>query len=244
MPMETGFPHAVPAEFSAAILAGGKGTRLRTVVSDRPKVMAEVHQRPFLTYLLDQLNGAGFRHVILMTGYMAETVEAAIGHQYKSLEVEYSVESEPMGTGGAIRLAEPFARGSQMLIMNGDSYCDVDLQALVRSHGQQGLAGTLTLSHVPDAGRYGAVDLSDGRVTSFREKEPDSGTGWINSGIYLLNRELIRQISTGENVSLERDCLPRWISEGIGGFESAGRFLDIGLPETYAQTEQFFQPAA
>lgn len=229
------------ARLTACILAGGRGTRLRSVVADRPKVLAEVHGRPFLAFLLDQLVDAGVRRIVLLTGYMGDLVRSTFGTRYRDADLAYSREDEPLGTAGAIRQALPLVDTDTLLVMNGDSYSSGDLNAYVTAHVDSGRPGSLQLVHVPDAGRYGLVRFDDsGRVTSFEEKKPGAGSGWINAGVYLLDRTLVRAIPAGRQVSLERDGLPHWLDAPIGVHLSIGRFLDIGLPETYAETETFF----
>jgi NDP-sugar pyrophosphorylase family protein len=216
------------------------GTRLRASVADRPKVLAEVCGRPFLAHLLDQLAVAGVRDVVLCTGYMGEQVEAAFGGQHGPLRLRYSRESEPLGTGGALALAAPLVGSDPALVLNGDSYCDADLVAFGVRHAELGAEGTVLLKHMPDAGRYGRVELGAGdAVEAFREKS-SSAPGWINAGLYLLSPRVLDSIPTGRAVSLERDILPDWISRGLFGHQTDGRFIDIGTPESYAEAERFF----
>lgn len=228
---------------TAAILAGGLGTRLRSVVTDRPKVLAEIRGRPFLAYLLDQLVSAGVRYVVLCTGYLGEEVRAAFGDSYESLQLVYSQESSPLGTAGALRLAMPFFRSDSMLIINGDSFCEADLRAFWDWHCIRGAHGTLLLTWMPDTKRYGRVHVDvKGRVLGFDEKVDKSEPGWINAGIYLLNRPLLLTIPADHAVSLEQEMFPAWIGRGLYGYRSKGRFLDIGTPEAYVLAEQFFAP--
>ena len=229
------------ADVTAVILAGGLGTRLRSVVADRPKVLAEVHGRPFLAYLLDQLAAAGIRYVVLCTGYLGEQVEAVFGHSYRDMDIVYSQESLPLGTAGALRLACPFFKSDTVLVMNGDSFCDADLAAFWNWHGEQRVPATLLLTQVPDTTRYGRVQVgANGRIVSFVEKGHTSGRGWINAGIYLFTRHLLQTIPPGRSVSIEKESFPRWIDQGLSGYQSEGRFIDIGTPESYARAEAFF----
>ncbi len=226
---------------SIAILAGGQGTRLRPVVADRPKVMAEINGRPFLTYLLEQLKANGVGHVVLCTGYKADMVSRYFGNRYKGLEISYSIETAPLGTGGALRHALAHFTGNQVLVMNGDSFLDADLKLFLRRHEENKARLSLLLAHVHDAGRYGSVTIdSEHRVTAFVEKSEISGPGLINGGIYLLARELIAAISAGESVSLEKEVLPRNLREGSYGFQLGERFIDIGTPESYSDASRFF----
>lgn len=229
------------ADLTAAILVGGFGTRLRPVVADRPKVLAEVRGRPFLAYLLDQAETAGLRSVVLCTGYMGDRVQAVFGDTYSGLQLAYSRETSPLGTAGALRLALPLLASDPVLIMNGDSFCDTDLQAFWAGHQARGAEATLLLHETVDTRRYGRVRVdAEGRVLSFDEKSDSGGAGWMNAGIYVLSRRLLLTIPAGRAVSLEREMFPAWIEQGLYGYHSTGRFLDIGTPEAYAATEQFF----
>lgn len=231
------------ADVTVAILVGGFGTRLRPVVADRPKVLAEVRGRPFLAYLLNQTVAAGLRSVVLCTGYMGDRVQAIFGDTFNGLHLAYSQEMSPLGTAGALRFALPLLVSDPVLVMNGDSFCDTDLQAFWTWHGARRADGTLLLHGTSDTKRYGRVRVNaDGVVRSFSEKGDDSGAGWMNAGIYLLSRRLLLTIPMGRPVSLEREMFPAWIGQGLNGYRSAGRFLDIGTPEAYATTEAFFAP--
>lgn len=227
---------------TAAILVGGLGTRLSSVVRDRPKALADVRGRPFLTYLLDQLDDAGIRHAVLCTGHRGEQVEQTLGPRYRGIRLVYSREHSPLGTAGALRLALPRIPSAVVLVMNGDSCCSADLNEFQAWHRGSGLLGSILLSWVADSSRFGRVCVDDeGRVRRFEEKRPESGAGWINAGVYLLPADLLREIPKERAVSLEREVLPDWLRRGIGGYRSRSRFLDIGIPESYAQAERFFE---
>jgi D-glycero-alpha-D-manno-heptose 1-phosphate guanylyltransferase len=229
------------ANTAAIILAGGMGTRLRSRVSDRPKVLASIRRRPFLAYLLDQLSDAGVREVVLCTGYMGAQVRTTFGDGYGNLHLVYSQELSPLGTGGAVRAALPLTQSDPVLVLNGDSFCQVDLPAMWARHHALGAEATLLLVHVPDSGRYGGVKTNpDGRLAAFAEKNDDGGPGWINGGMYLISRRLLETIPADGAVSLEREVFPAWIGRATYGYPSEGPFLDIGTPETYAAADSFF----
>lgn len=226
---------------TATILAGGRGTRLRSVVADRPKVLTEVRGRPFLTYLLDQLAAAGVGYVVLCTGYLGEQVQAVFGGSYGSLRLVYSQESSPLGTAGALRLALPLFKSDSVLVMNGDSFCEANLKAFWTWHCVRDSDATLLLTKVSDARRHGRVQVGEnGLVSRFVEKDEKGGAGWINAGIYLLTRSLLLTIPASRAVSLEQEVFPAWTDRGLYGCRSKGRFLDIGTPEAYGAAEQFF----
>jgi D-glycero-alpha-D-manno-heptose 1-phosphate guanylyltransferase len=231
-------------DVAAAVLAGGLGTRLRPAVADRPKVLAPVGGRPFLTRLLDQLAGASVPEVVLLTGHGAGQVRAALGGEYAGMRLTYSTEPAPLGTAGAVRRALPLLRAPAVLLMNGDSYCELDLDAFGRSHRSWPGGVSLALAHVADASRFGGVHVApDGRVVRFGEKESGRRPGWVNAGVYFFRRGLLDEIPAGRPVSLEREVLPGWIAAGrVRGFRG-GRFIDIGTPESYGEAEAFFSAA-
>jgi NDP-sugar pyrophosphorylase family protein len=225
---------------TAVILAGGLGTRLREVVADRPKVLAEVNGRPFLSCLLDRLADVGIRRVVLCTGYMAELVCEAFGGRYRGMELLYSQEDTPLGTGGALRLALPLIDSDPVLVMNGDSFCDADLSDFAAHQYSRTARASLILVQTENVGRYGAVEVDGvGSVVSFMEKGSQSGEGMINAGIYLIPRQVIESISSGSPVSLERDVFPALIGKGLNAFHHYGRFIDIGIPSDYYSASSF-----
>ncbi len=227
---------------TAAILAGGLGTRLRSRIADRPKVLAPVHGRPYLAYLLEQLAGAGVGTVVLLTGYLGDQVRSTFGDRYAGLRLVYSCEPSPRGTAGALRLALPSLPSSTILLLNGDSYCAVSLLDFWTVHSKRAADFSLVLSSVKNCSRYGRVQMDpEGRVLRFEEKSEARGPGWINAGIYLINRALIQEVPADAPVSLERDMFPLWMTQkNCFGFPTQGRFLDIGTPESYSQAEAFF----
>ena len=229
------------SHITAAILAGGLGTRLRPMVADRPKVLAQVGDRPFIFYLLDQLAAVRVREVVLCTGYLAHQVRDTLGETYGPMNLLYSQEPSPLGTGGALCFALPLLESEPVLVLNGDSFCEANLRAFCLVHRLRGAQASLLLAEVTDTGRFGWVALDEeGRITGFREKGKATGGGWVNGGIYLINRALLETIPPQQTVSLEQDLFPAWIGRGLYGFRSQGRFIDIGVPESLAGAETFF----
>jgi D-glycero-alpha-D-manno-heptose 1-phosphate guanylyltransferase len=229
------------SEITAVILAGGLGTRLRPAVADRPKVLAEIHGKYFLTFLLDYLIKAGLGYAVLCTGCRGEQIQAAFGNGYGHLRVVYSQETSPLGTAGALRPALPFFKSDTVLVMNGDSVCYADLTAFRTWHEERNAEASLLLTRVNDVQRFGQVVAdNEGHILRFEEKNNRSGPGRINAGIYMINKKLIEEIPDGVPVSLEKEIFPSWIGRKFYGFQSEGRFIDIGTPESYSEAEHFF----
>jgi len=225
----------------AMILVGGKGTRLRSVVSDRPKPMAEVAGRPFVAWLLSSLHAQRVRRVVLCTGYLAESIEECLGDGHAwGMELAYSRDPFPLGTGGAVRHALPRIEGRRFLVLNGDSFCRFDLPSLVHAHDEKDAKATLWLAEAQDCRRYGSVVLGpDGKVRSFVEKAAASGPGLVSAGVYLIDRDAVETLGNRRPFSLETDVFPGWIGNGLYGVAAAGAHLDIGTPDSYAAAEEF-----
>jgi NDP-sugar pyrophosphorylase family protein len=217
------------------------GTRLRSVVADRPKVLALVAGRPFLTYLLDQVERIGIRRVVLSTGHLSEQFADAIGDEYRGMAIAYAQEQAPLGTGGAIKFAGQQVTTDHVLVMNGDSYFDADLAAYAAWHVASGQDASLLLVEVSDASRFGTVTLqADGvHVAAFLEKQPAHVPGRINAGVYMLRRPMFDQIPAGP-CSIERDVFPRWLERfDVRGWVTGGEFIDIGIPDEYRRSHDF-----
>ena len=225
------------------VLAGGMGTRLRSVVAGLPKCLAPVAGRPFLDYLADDLRQAGFGHIILSLGYRHEDVEAWAAARPDRHLFSCVVEKEPLGTGGGVRLALEQAREEQVFVLNGDTYFGVDFRSLQSFHQRSGATATLALKPMRDFDRYGEVVCDpDGRITAFREKRPCTA-GLINGGVYLLRRDAL-QAMPGK-FSLEKDFFEPLAAQGVlAGFRSEGYFIDIGIPADYVRAQQDFASGA
>jgi histidinol-phosphate phosphatase family protein len=229
------------SNITAAVLAGGLGTRLRPVVADRPKVLAQIHGRPFLAYLLDQLSGAGLRSVVLCTGYLGDQIARTFGESYGRLRLTYSQEQQPMGTAGALRLALPHLTSDPILVINGDSFSFTDLAAFFGWYRNRPARAGILLTRVNDRDRYGSVKIDEqGAVLEFAEKTKGVNPNWISAGMYFLSEELLRSIPEDKVTSLEYDVFPRWVGQGLYGYPNEGRFLDIGTPEDFATAVSFF----
>ena len=225
------------------VLAGGMGTRLRSAVPDLPKCMAPVAERPFLAWLIDDLEGAGFDHAILSLGYRHEVIEAWAAARQGRARIDCVVEREPLGTGGGVRLALQQATEPEVFILNGDTYFGVDYAAMRAFHRQHGAVATLALKPMHDFDRYGEVSCDpEGRITAFREKRP-CASGLINGGVYLLQRGALADLP--DKFSLERDFFEPLSGTGsLAGFRSEGYFIDIGIPADYARAQRDFAAGA
>lgn len=227
---------------TVAILAGGLGTRLRGAVPDRPKALAVVGGRPFLYHVLDQVASFGARRVVLCTGFEGDRIESEIGFRYRDVDIAYSREPGPRGTGGALRLALPSLGSDPVLAMNGDSLCAADLGGFLDAHRSSGAPVSLLLARVPDASRFGAVELApDGSVSRFLEKGGAAGEGWINAGVYLFRKALLESIPEGRALSLEREMFPAWAGSGMRGHRTDAPFIDIGIPESWREAGAFLE---
>ena len=211
------------------ILAGGFGTRLRSVVADVPKPLAPVAGKPFLYWLLKNLEQQGGKEVILSLHHQAETIQEFLQSVVFELEIQTVVETDPLGTGGAIAFAiQQMDVQRPFVVMNGDTWLSQSLSEL-----QLHLPPAIGLVYVEDISRYGGVDWQDDLVKSFQEKHPKASPGWINAGAYHLSPEDFNNWD-GQPTSLERDLLPKWVQQGrLRACPLETDFIDIGIPEDY-----------
>ena len=219
------------------ILAGGLGTRLKSISGDTPKPLVTVANRPFIFHILDRLIDEGFQHLILATSYLSNMVESTLGHNYRGVKISYSIEAEPLGTGGAIAQALSVASSENVLVVNGDTYVDISLDAFYKKHIASNKDVTLALINVPDTTRYGRVKMNDDTIESFLEKG-ESGPGCINGGVYWIKRTALSGFPV--KFSFEELYLRMNISM-LGGFKCDGYFIDIGIPEDYYRACEHFK---
>ncbi|MCX7816382.1 MAG: nucleotidyltransferase family protein [Syntrophales bacterium] len=230
-------------DVQAFILAGGMGTRLKSVISDRQKVISEVKGRPFITYIFDLLLRNGIEEVVILVGWKGEEVKSLIGDKYGDLKISYSIEERPLGTAGALKNAESFIKTEEILVLNGDSYCHFDFRELLIFHRMKNSQVTVVSIEVEDTSRYGTLYLDEtSRIVKFAEKEGESRRGLINAGVYLMSRSVVESIPFNQNCSLEKDVFP--YLTGICGYIVQGPFIDIGTPEDYKRASEFFDSFA
>ncbi|MBO7115317.1 MAG: nucleotidyltransferase family protein [Bacteroidaceae bacterium] len=230
--------------FDVIILAGGLGTRLRSVVSDVPKCMAPVGGRPFLAWTMQWLERFDVGHVVLSLGYLSNVVIDWIRDEYKGkIPVDWVIEETPLGTGGGIRLAMSRIRSDYAVILNGDTFFNVDLNAFHSFSMGAAIPLTVALKPMTDFDRYGSVTLTtNGRIASFNEKK-HCDEGLINGGIYCIDSRYPLFDGLQEKFSFEKEILEPMSGSGdIAGFISDGSFIDIGIPQDY-QLAQTFLPA-
>lgn len=223
----------------AIILAGGLGTRLNSRIPGLPKPMAPIAGRPFLEILLDALVGAGCSRVILSVGHLREVIINHFGESYRGVPVRYVVEETPLGTGGAIRNALQEASEAAVLVLNGDTYLDVDYAQMYAAHAALGGSMTIAVALVNEMARYGGVAIDGDCATGFIEKGR-TGSGWINAGVYALESDFPWPDNLPARFSFETDVLAACVTQlRPAVFRCRGQFLDIGTPEDLdrAQTE-------
>jgi D-glycero-alpha-D-manno-heptose 1-phosphate guanylyltransferase len=227
----------------AIILAGGFGTRLQTVVSDVPKPMAPINNEPFLNYVFAYLKHYHIEHVVLSTGYLADKISDYYKNEYRGIKISYTKEETPLGTGGGIRLAMEKCYTKNVLVLNGDSFFDVNLNQYFNQHSSFHSDCSLALRKVDNAARYGTIKLGNGFIKEFKEKDSIEKEGLINGGVYIINRELfLNKTEALKSFSIEKDFFETRINElNLMGFEYEGYFIDIGIPEDYNKAQDDFK---
>lgn len=226
---------------TALILAGGLGTRLRPVVNDLPKPLAPVNGKPFLHYILHTLANQQIERCVLSVGYKAELIHQTFGNNYAGMIIDYVIEQEPLGTGGALRLAAQHIH-NDFFLLNGDTLAELSLTDLARFHQQHQADITLSLVSVNNLSRYGSVILDpDARVSGFAEKQPNGGSGLINAGVYCITQQALTNMPpVGEKFGLEHFLENHLKKLAVFGTINTGYFIDIGIPEDYQRAQHDF----
>jgi len=227
----------------ALILAGGFGTRLKTIVADKPKALSPVAGKPFLSYVIDFLLEEGVNDFVFSLGYLSEQVISFLNEQYSNLNYTYFVESEPLGTGGAIKACFNLITSSNVLIVNADTYFDVPVKTMFSLHNSTKSACTIAVKKMQNFERYGSVIIDeDSSIISFKEKKFVE-KGLINGGFIILNikefQDKTEKLLTA--FSFEKDFLENHLSQiTVKAFESKGLFIDIGIPEDFERAQLVF----
>ena len=232
-------PLPVNTDVEAIILAGGFGTRLRTVVSDLPKCMAPVAGKPFLYYVIDQLQQQGIKKFIFSLGYMSEVIQTFLQENYPALDYQLSIEEDPLGTGGAIYKACSMATEPTVLALNGDTLFSINVQQLLQVHQQKESHCTICLKPMQQFERYGVVKMDTNNcITSFEEKKWNE-EGLINGGVYAIDRDKFLAQPFAEKFSMEKDYLELLVGEGnFYGLVQDAYFIDIGIPEDFERAQK------
>lgn len=222
--------------YSALILSGGEGTRLKPLTLKTPKPAIPLLNKPFLFYQMDLIESAGIKKCYLLSGYRADILKKTFKSKYKNLKIEIIEEEKPMGTGGAIGFAkEKFKEPG--IVFNGDVLFEVDLKEIIKKHKKRNAKGTIMALEVSDPSRYGVIKTDkDGNILEFLEKIKNPPTNWINAGLYILELEILEKIPD-KPCSIERDIFPALLKENfkIWCYKYRGYWKDIGTIESYKE---------
>ena len=221
----------------ALILVGGFGTRLKTIIQDIPKPMAPVRGKPFLEYILHSLCNGGISGFVFCVGYKHDIIEHYFGSSFKGLPITYSLETEPLGTGGALLQGLSLVKEEHCVVVNGDSFFAVDLNKFMKLHMESRADFTIALKKMYNFDRYGTVTVVEDRIVSFAEKK-FCKEGLINGGVYIIKKDLLLSEQLPRAFSLEKDFLEKRVSNSrIFGKIFDGYFIDIGIPEDYERAQ-------
>ena len=225
-------------DMEAVILAGGMGTRLRSVIKDVPKPMAPVNGKPFLFFVLQWISGYSVEKIILSLGFKPGTVRNYFGDSFSGIPVEYVVEDQPLGTGGAVKYAARLTEGDDFVVINGDTFFPIDLKKFYDFHVEKSSLFSIALKRMKESDRYGTVECHEDTILRFREKEFCS-EGLINGGIYLINRKYLESKKLPEVFSIEKDLMEKEAGTGILKAQIFDDiFIDIGIPEDYKRAPE------
>jgi D-glycero-alpha-D-manno-heptose 1-phosphate guanylyltransferase len=232
-----------PAAVTVLILVGGQGSRLKTEVSDRPKPMAEVNGRPFLDMTIEHASGCGFSHFVFCTGYMGDFIEAYYSGIDGPFRISLSQEKRPLGTAGAVKNTEHLIESDPFIVMNGDSFCPIDLREFYKFHKDKGAEVSMVVTRMEGAGDYGTIQVDEaGRIEGYEEK---TGKGaYVNAGIYCMDKKILSTIPADKVCSLERDVFPALVPRRFYAFVTAFDFIDIGTPDRYREAKRRFAAPA
>ena len=228
-------------DLDVMILCGGLGTRLQSLDPNTPKVMMKFEDRPFLDIVIQHLKGQGLKRFILCTGHKSHWIEDYYKQNDPGVEIVYSWEEKPLGTGGAIKHARGHLKSDPFFVLNGDCYCDVNFQHFLDFHLEKGKIATIVASYVEDSKDFGTLDIDDqGQIHAFLEKQ-DRGSQYINAGRYCFNQVVFDLMPDADKFSIEFDVFPKIVEQGLYGFKHEGEFFDIGTPERFKKATEFFK---
>lgn len=232
----------IPGKIDVVLLCGGLGTRLKTVVHDRPKPMAEINDRPFLDILIDYVSDYGFKRFILCAGYKGDVIRKYYETKNAQTVFLFSEEKEPLGTGGAIKNAEPLIQSNIFMVMNGDSFCNLNMYNFLDYHGSTKAFASIALAKKEKSVDCGVVRMDgQGRITGFHEKVETDDTSYVNAGVYLFSKEVLSLMPAHKNFSLELNFFPSLVqNKVVYGFFTDTQLIDIGTPERYELAKRIF----
>ena len=226
-------------KIDAVVLCGGLGTRLKSVLGATPKVMAEIEDKPFLDILVNHLKDQRISRVVLCTGHQAQLVESYFSNNPVGIDIEFSREETPLGTGGALKKAKEKIKSDNFIVVNGDSLCKVELSALLEFHKVKQALASIVVAEVKDASDFGGVGINeDLSISDFSEKERDVAGGYVNAGVYCFNKKVFSLMPGKNKFSMEYDMFPELINKGIYGYCVDNEFLDIGTPERLEKAKE------
>ena len=228
-------------DIDVVILCGGLGKRLRNVVSDRPKALAKVNNRPFLDLLVTHLASYGFKRFILCTGYMGGKIKSYFKNSSISSEILYSQEKKPLGTGGALKKAEPLVKSKIFLAINGDSFCPIDFGKFINFHLAKRSLVSVASTKMKQSKNIGKIAFDrNKRIIKFSEKSASRNTKYSNVGIYLMKKHIFSLMDARKNFSLEYDFFPSIIGHGLYAYTTKENLIDIGTPKEYRRAQKLF----
>jgi D-glycero-alpha-D-manno-heptose 1-phosphate guanylyltransferase len=230
------------AGIDVLILCGGKGSRLKKITKDVPKPMVRFGRRVFLDILIGYLQKSGFKRFILGIGYQADFIKTYYEKYRKSgLEIIFSQEEHPLGTGGAVRAAGRFIKSDCFFVLNGDSFSEFNARNFIKFYKQKKANAVILLKKVKNSKDYGVISINrKSEITSFSEKNSQIPGNLINGGVYLFSKNIFSQLPKKSKFSLEYDFFPRLIGKGLYGYKQPGFFIDIGIPERYFTAKKYF----
>lgn len=230
------------SKIDVVVLCGGLGKRLRTSIGESQKTLARIEEKPFLELLLGEFARQGFRRAILCSGYKSEEVETFVKNTRLNLKMEISCESEPLGTGGAIKNAKPLVQSNPFVALNGDCFCPLDYREFVQFHQKHKAVASIALTTVQDSRDYGSIIVDQAnQILSFQEKIETASVSVINTGVYCFEKDIFDLMPSENKFSIEKDFFPRLVGKKFYGYPTQVDFFDIGTPERLSQAKDYFK---
>jgi len=224
------------------ILCGGEGRRLRQISGRVPKPMVRIAGRVFLDIVIDHLRRSGFKRIILGIGYRAGFIRKYYSkHKAPGVEILFSEEKKPLGTGGAVKKAKRLIKSESFLVLNGDTFSKFKADRFVKFYQQKKARLLILLRKAKTNKDYGAITIDRrSKITSFSEKNVARGVNFVNGGVYLFSKSVLSEMPDKSKFSLEYDFFPRLVGKGLYGYKESGFFIDIGIPERFLSAKKYF----